>query len=360
MKVLLNGATGGTNFGDYLFAEIFNQEVSKNVGKENVFWYESRYCMSDFYKRHLNYETKKYKLREIDALICVSGGYFCGNDKRIRDYIIRYLRYFHLCVRCIRRKIPIAIIGVEVSKPKLKLMEKIERFILKESSLVVVRNEESYNQLLNYGIKNGICTADTAHIISADFCDAFSLPENIARLKKRKLFFHIQASCMEVAYKMLDAVNVFLANHEEYDVVLGLDQYIREKNFLDDFSKKVRCRNVVVYNYDNPIELCKVLSNMDFILTPKLHVGIIGATFSKSVLSFSDHSEKICRFYNQLNESGRSLSMCDFSTEKAVEMMEVYHLRSLNVPQKTIEKSKLNLKIMNEFLDELSARKEQY
>ena len=45
MKLMLNGATGGTNFGDYLFAEIFQNEVASLVGEENVYWYQSRYSM---------------------------------------------------------------------------------------------------------------------------------------------------------------------------------------------------------------------------------------------------------------------------------------------------------------------------
>ena len=32
MKILLNGATGGTNFGDFLFAEAFQQKVGNLVG----------------------------------------------------------------------------------------------------------------------------------------------------------------------------------------------------------------------------------------------------------------------------------------------------------------------------------------
>ena len=39
MKILLNGATGGTNFGDFLFAEAFQEELSNLIGKDNVYWY---------------------------------------------------------------------------------------------------------------------------------------------------------------------------------------------------------------------------------------------------------------------------------------------------------------------------------
>ena len=48
MKILLNGATGGTNFGDFLFAEAFQKEVGSLIGEDNVYWYDSRYSLSDF------------------------------------------------------------------------------------------------------------------------------------------------------------------------------------------------------------------------------------------------------------------------------------------------------------------------
>ena len=37
MKVLLSGATAGTNFGDFLFAKMFQEFVGAIVGKDNVF-----------------------------------------------------------------------------------------------------------------------------------------------------------------------------------------------------------------------------------------------------------------------------------------------------------------------------------
>ena len=63
MKVLLNGATNGTNFGDFLFAEAFQNRVAEVVGIDNVYWYDSRYALSDFFKMHLHY-NKKYNLKE--------------------------------------------------------------------------------------------------------------------------------------------------------------------------------------------------------------------------------------------------------------------------------------------------------
>ena len=60
MKILLNGATGGTNFGDFIFAKMFQNKIGEIVGKENVCWYDARYSYSDFYAKHLK-NNNKYK-----------------------------------------------------------------------------------------------------------------------------------------------------------------------------------------------------------------------------------------------------------------------------------------------------------
>lgn len=357
MKILLNGATGGTNFGDFIFAKMFNEVVSSIVGKENVFWYESRLCMSDFYKRHLNYQSQKYKLNEIDALICISGGYFCGDDRRLLDYVIRYFRYFHLCNKCIRKNIPIAIIGVEVARPKLKLMERIERYILKKAKLVVVRNDESYQQLAEYGIKGAMCTADTAHSLTSDMFEKCELPKEILMCSGKKIFFHVQQSIMDVAYKTLETVNLFLEKHPEYSVVFGRDQFVESDDDLVDLGKRVKNGKSFIFHYDDPMCLCKLLSTVDFIVTPKLHVGIVGATLSKSVVSFSHHTQKIERFYNQLEENGRSLPMDSFSNDVALSMMEKYHDKPINVPKEILSKAESNIEYLKRFIAETKEKK---
>ncbi len=145
MNVLLNGATAGSNFGDFLFAKAFQDYVGGIVGKENVYWYNSRYAMSDFYASKLN--NNQTKLKNIDALVYISGGYFCGNDKTLKHTIIRYLSYFHVGMRCIAKKIPYAIIGLEVAIPKSRFMYKVQKKILKNASVIVVRNQNSIDAL---------------------------------------------------------------------------------------------------------------------------------------------------------------------------------------------------------------------
>ncbi|MEE0716208.1 MAG: polysaccharide pyruvyl transferase family protein [Eubacterium sp.] len=351
MKILLNGATGGTNFGDFLFAEAFQQEVGKLIGKDNVHWYESRYTLSKFFKKYLKYD-KTYNLSEIDGLLCISGGYFCGNDRTIKNYIIRYLMYFRLCIKCIQKKIPIAIIGIEIGIPRNILMRKIQGYILKRCSMLVVRNKESFNNLKAYGVENAVCTTDTAHAI----VENLGLNDKTAQDCK-KLFIHIDPSCINSQKKLINPINIFLSNHPEYKVYLGTDQKRKNEEELVEYLKLIKCEYKQLVPYHYPTQLCTTLNEMDFIITPKLHVGIVGATLSKSVVSFSIHTEKIRRFYNQLNEEERTLSMNDFDDNKALAMLEEYHDKKIVLDESILKLSHQNFEYVEQFINNIRNEK---
>lgn len=348
MRILLNGATGGTNFGDFLFAEAFQREVGNLIGEENVYWYESRYALSDFFKKYLNYNNNKYKLNEIDALICISGGYFCGNDRTIKNYIIRYLMYFHLCIKCIQKKIPVAIIGVEVGVPHNFLMKKIQEYILRKASVLVVRNRESLKNLEVYGVRNAICTADSAHAIVHNL----KLNRKLEQ-RQKKLFIHIDPSYISVQKKLITPINSFLARHHEYEVYLGTDQKSKKEYELSNYLNQIVCKYKRIIPYNYPTQLCTILNEMDFIITPKLHVGIVGVTLSKSVVSFSIHSEKIKRFYDQLGEEHRTLSMDNFNEEKALAMLEEYHDKKIILDESILQLSYQNFEYIKKFLEDV-------
>ena len=105
----------GSNFGDYLFAETFQNAIAEKIGKENVYFfkgYKGRFGVSSFYAKHLKNDKTDYKIKDVDALVYMSGGYFCGNDKTLKDYLVRYLCYFRVGLKCIKKKKPIAVIGL--------------------------------------------------------------------------------------------------------------------------------------------------------------------------------------------------------------------------------------------------------
>lgn len=358
MKIMLNGATAGTNFGDYLFAEVFQNYIGKKIGSSNVYWYKSRFAYSDFFKKNLN-NNNKCKLQELNGLVYISGGYFCGDDHTFRDYIYRFLRYFLIGYRFIITKKPYAIIGLEVGKSKSKVMNTIQKTILKHSSIIIVRNQESFDAVKQIGVDNVICTADTVFAFEDNFFEKYQIPDNISRYNGKILLLHIN-SCIEqnriIKSKIVPIINTFLERHPEYAVLLATDQYSEyQKEAEEDVASLLKADNILYYMYDKPFELCKIISLSDVIVTTKLHVGIVGAKLGKSVISFSGHSEKIKRLYSQLNEDERTISLNDLTYEKGVALIEKYYNKSIQVDHNVISLAKQNFKYLDEFLDSLTS-----
>ena len=356
MKILLNGATAGSNFGDFLFAKMFQDYIGDFVGKDNVFWYDGPITLSEFYKKHLGYNSK-YKFREIDALVYISGGYFCGDDRNFKDHLIRFLNYFLIGVRCVIHKKPIAIVGMEVGETSSNWLRTVEKLLLKKAKLLVVRNEKSFNVVKAYGIENAICTADSVFAMDRDIFENCTTNNEISDNGRKKLFLHVsprEKANISIKEKIIPALNKFLKVHTEYDVLVGTDQFDdNQKDIITQIANKIESDNVSINIYDNPLALCKVLDNIDFIVTPKLHVGIVGARLGKSVISFSGHTEKIERLYRQLGEKERTMSLASFDSEKALNMLEKYHDIPINVDEDILKMAKSNFDMLGDFLKSL-------
>ena len=361
MKIILNGATGGTNFGDYLFAQMFQDRVSEKIGKENVYWYSSRWSYSEFYANNLD-NRKKCNLSKTDGMVCISGGYFCGDDKSIKDYIRRYFRYFWLADRCIIKRIPYAIIGVEVILPKSKLLRSIQKRVLSHADVVAVRNQPSLECAKEMGLVNVICSADTAFAMERSLFESRELPNGLFDGAEKTLLLHVYALKNKneglIVPTVIPAVNAFINAHPEYTVILTADHDPEEHEAehdeeLQKLSSLIQGK-VRTHRYSDPLTLCKVIEKADLIVTPKLHVGIVGARLGRSVVSFSDHTEKISRLYAQLEESERMVSISELTVEKGVRVLEKYRDVPMSVPEEIIEAARTNLQILDTFIDGLS------
>ena len=359
MKVILNGATCGTNFGDYLFAQTFQDRVSEKLGKDNVYWYSSRYALSDFYADNLD-NRKKYKLSEMDGMVCISGGYFCGDDRGFKDYVRRYLRYFLLADECILRRIPYAVIGVEVGFPRSKILRAIQKRILSHAAAVTVRNQQSLDCMEKMGLHNAVCTADTVFAMERSFFEDKELPDGLFDGAEKTLLLHVYPHEKKngelIVPTVIPTVNAFVNAHPEYRVVLAADQDSKEQEAeLERMASLIR-GEVRTYKYCDPVALCKVIDKSDLIVTSKLHVGIVGARLGKSVVSFSDHSEKVSRLYAQLGEAERSVSLSDLTVDKGVRMLEKYCDTPITVPEEITEAALINLRTLDAFIDGLQSR----
>lgn len=359
MKILLSGATSGTNFGDFLFAQIFYDIVSKMIGNENTYFCDNNFVMSEFFKKNLNY-NKKCKVKEMDALIFISGGYFCGDDKGIKDYTIRFLRYFVVGLLFCFSKKPIVIIGNDIGAINNSFLLKCAKKILNSADLISVRNIESVQYLKQYHITTDyFVTSDTAQVLESGYIKDYTPPFEI-RPDKKYLFFHIFTNIKknrETVYRLIPPVLQFLEKNSEYELVVGCDQYEEfQDEVLEDIKKEIN-KKVILYKYEKPLELFELLNHMDYIITPKLHVGIVGCSLGKSVLSFSVHTQKIERYYKQINEVERSIPLEKCSEKTVIERLNKYKNVPVVINADIRRAAQYNLELLQQFILELEDKK---
>ena len=355
-KILLVGATFGSNFGDFLFAKMFQDFIREKLGIENVFWYKSVCARSDYFPKYLNYD-RNYRLKDIDALVYISGGYFMGNDTKPIHYVIRFLSYFWIGIRCIIRRIPYCIIGVEAARSNSRIIDWIQHIILRNAKVVVVRNKLSFDYVIG-AVSDKVpvyCTSDSVFSMQKHFYDEYPIEEEISKGNKPMLFLHVNPyhnNNQKIIDCIVPVINQFIKNHPEFSIVLGTDQYGPDMiSAMENVRGYIQSNNVILNTYGNPVSLCGVLDECSVIVTTKLHVGIVGAHFGKSVISFSGHTSKIKRLYEQLGLDDRTTPLNTLTIESGVSMLETYYNKPITVDKKIIDSAKDNFKILNDFID---------
>ncbi len=360
-KFMLHGATMGTNFGDFVFAKLFYDRVNELNKDGETYFYESKFAMSDFFKKRLKYEFvySRNSLLKSDALVYISGGYFGERKNSLKESILRFLRYMVVGLFFVFKKKPIAIIGVGAGPLSNRFLKLCCKKIFNHASVITVRDKESKDYLKEYGVTNDIIvTTDSAQVLS-HFDFSIDIKQWIEGefVSEKYLFLHISLSQNAnnlIIDKIVRPLNIFLKKHPEYGVVVGCDQYSKSsKEELRRVKNCLKCDNILLYNYDNPFSLCSVLNKMDFIITTKLHVGIIGATYSKSVISISGHSEKILRYYKQINQINRAIKLSKCSDEMVLKLIEKYHNIPISIDSKIYDLAVLNFDLLSNFINKV-------
>lgn len=361
MNILLHGAINGSNFGDCIFADVFYHNLIQDLPETNIYFFDFPYFgMGEFLKNKLAYE-KKIRLKDyfkMDKLIYISGGYFGEDIKSLKSSIIRFIRYFLVGLFMIGRGKEIYVVGVEVGPLYYGFIQKCVKFILKKSTLVVVRNIESQEYCEQLGVENVLCTADTALTLSKNTIEKkynFDL-KNYIDDKKKTLFIHVNPheKINDVFKKIiLDPVIQFVKLHKEYKVLFGCDGYAKDLDYesiVQYFSDK----NIQVnyFQYKDYWELCYLISQVDLIITRKLHVGIVGSLFNKSIISIPTHSYKTKRFYRQIGEEERCIPFIEMTYEKMCNQLEKYYDIPIAISPDIISKATENMKILIDCLIE--------
>ena len=351
MKVLIHGAINRSNYGDFLFAGLFSKALKEN-GIEVEYYSHPKHGISDFFAKNLGYtpDRRHYKevMKRCDALLYISGGYFLSHKKISLEFRHTW-RFLTPAKYFLKSRKPIYIIGIGAGPFYRGPFRRIAKEVLEYASAVTFRNEESKDYCKQLGVDRDVpVTADSALIIR-DFMKTqkADVPAFDVEPGKKMFLFHIDAAPdvkNKLAHAAVPAVKKFLDAHKEYELYLTADGVFRDSlyeeyaNFFEGYSPRL-------LKYDDPWLLTRQIERADLILTTKLHVGIVGSTFGRSVVSFPWH-QKTARFYKQIGESDRCIPLAEADEEKVLTQLERFEGKPISLPEELIQKAKMNFEAL--------------
>src|SRR5690554_1996222 len=153
-KLLLCGATHGSNFGDSLFAYMFKSTIESEYKDVKILFTK----VSNYSRDELG--LKKATINDIiscDAMVYISGGYFGqSHNETFKQSIKRFITYYTYGLLASLRKVPIAVIGAGVGPLNRKFLKRVVIHIFNKSKVKLVRDDVSKYYIMKYGGKGDV------------------------------------------------------------------------------------------------------------------------------------------------------------------------------------------------------------
>lgn len=350
-KIILAGATQGTNFGDSLFALMFEKRIKK-CGCIPLFNKLSAYSVEVLCLDQAKLSDKVGK----NILVYFSGGFFGeSHSESFKSSIVRFFNYYAIGLLKVLLKEDILVIGVGVGPLNNKLNRWATKVIMNHAKIITVRDSESLDYLLKYGVtKNIIVTSDSAQaVFSSRFNFNIQKRNRNESDNKKRILVHLSGNAKyQDIYieRIVAALLSVCSGFTSFEYVLIADAIIRSE-IIEDIANMFPKDKIVIGEYNEPLELISILDSVDSIITPKLHVGILGSVLGKAVLSFPIHPEKTKRYYNQIGYSNHCYSLFDTSEKEMELIMQKYLFDNVVLSNDILDKAEENFRILEEFLN---------
>jgi polysaccharide pyruvyl transferase WcaK-like protein len=146
----------------------------------------------------------------------------------------------------------------------------------------------------------------------------------------------------------------YLENPGQYEIIVASDQHYPNDGETFEEVRKFAGEDAYYYQYgENPLELCSVIKSCDCVITYKLHVGIVAAAYSKSVIPVPQHHKKVQKYYNQIGQGERVLPLKDATIEKVFQRISRYIHEPIVLPEQIFEKARENNLYLEAFISKL-------
>ena len=363
-SVLLQGYLAGSNFGDILIAHLFYSHCTALPFREVDFLQFRNYGIGEFCRKELGYAERKsfWNCLRYDAFILISGGYLWDNHTFLKPWQ-RFLWFILMPMIYQMTGKPVYVLGAGGGKVLTPWLRKAMVRVLNKSQVIYVRDVATKETFTRYGVGEHMkVTADTALTVTSAMLPTFEKKEELeaqARGRK-KLFFHVfeangqnRLLCQNVIPALLE----FLKSHKEYMLIMSGDNTKVYQPKIQGLINSMRQQfiqegiDVFDYTYHDCWQLCALLNEVDCIVTPKLHVGVVGSALGKCVIAFPVHPEKTDHFYQMIGHSERCCNMAKLTPSRAKEMIEQFHNVPIVISEELREKAKQNLSVIESLVN---------
>ncbi|MEX2380773.1 MAG: polysaccharide pyruvyl transferase family protein [Opitutales bacterium] len=323
-RICLHGNYHTDNFGDILLMALFSKWIREYAPSSIL----SLPFASEGIRRltSANGGTGYRTLAAADGLIYGGGGYFGEpGGSRLRwgnRLLARHIPPGEI-LRARRR--PYAILGVGAGPISNKLARMAVVRLCRGATTVAVRDDESRHYLIDYGVpaEQVLVTSDAAMALRVEDLSAPVRNEAKAELANFpfpfKVGVHVSfpSAYNPASRRLIEELCAAVGKAPDAGCVLLVDQ--AGANPQVDAVKEIREKlggKSIVIPYQGPWFLSAVLSELDFVITTKLHVGIVATAFNRQVLSFPTHA-KTPRFYRQVGWADRCLPLSELKAGEA-------------------------------------------
>jgi polysaccharide pyruvyl transferase WcaK-like protein len=350
-KIILCGATHGSNFGDSLFAVMFKEKIEAEYPNYDVVFTK----VSQYSKTVL--KLKKAKLRDYFSsryFIYISGGYFGESPNETNKKTIKRFLYYHFPgLLALILGSQIAIIGVGVG-PIKKVLIPSSKKLFKKAKLIVVRDQESLVYLRKLGITNSVyVSTDSALAFEFDSeknMNCSNSHSSFLSKNKKNVLIHLPNGGFNLLFdnNILKTIEESILINSEHNLIMCSDSLESnpEKLFINELCTIYNAKH---YEYNDPYDFLLLLNSVDFVISAKLHVSILSSRFGKSVISTPINPGKTKRFFSQIGFSDRVYDINNFS-KSCVKQILIQLNNNIHIDDTIIDLANSNFSYLIKFL----------
>lgn len=285
VKVVVIGALWANNFGDVLLAKILSESLARNgIAPKSPF-------LHDIFIREAG--ISRASLRDIwsaDYVIFMGGGYLSEPPINIHRWAVsRYFRIFVWGDLCRVLGKPYSILGVGAGPCASPVTRVFVRRLCGGAERVIVRDVRSSEELVDIGVKRAISVA-------ADHALTVKVRSGDSNGQSARIGFHLSARVPALIDAMFNLSDEAFSGKEVWYIEDHPGELRKLAVINSDLKEFFGAR---ILSFRSCDDFMDGLSTLEFVVTSKLHVGVVACSLGMRVCSIPYHP-KVRRFYSDI------------------------------------------------------------